>query len=390
MRHLFFSIALILLLLLQSPHASAQASASSAFTTTLSLGSSGAQVVALQKILNRDIDTRIASAGAGSPGNETSYFGALTKTAVVRFQEKYASEILAPAELMRGNGRVGYYTRAKLNELSASTSTVSAVGANTSVIQVAQPTTASTTTSTSVIAPSVTNYLVSDSEKIDIYAGDAMLENIRGRIYASINSAIASQSTAPIALPVVTPADVPSVVIGALSPQSGIPGTHVSIQGDGISTNSIIYFGSKYIVRAMSRDSLGKLSFIVPPIPPARYDIAIRTGGNVSNTTIFVITDPRNPLVRIQSVLPPTIPYAGTLTITGSGFSSQGNVVVTTYQKFMNVSSPNGKTLTVQLAPVSLRESAKIGNGMKDIPMSLYVVNDYGFSNSIKSFTMTI
>lgn len=387
MRHASFSLALILLLLLPSPHARAQASASSVFATNLSLGSSGAQVVALQKILNRALDTRIASAGPGSPGNETRYFGALTKAAVVRFQEKYLREVLMPAGLMHGNGYVGSYTRAKLNALPASTSTVSTTGVNPPVVQ---SVTMATTTSTQVITPPVTNYLVSDSERVDIYAGDNMLENIRNKIYAAINSAIASQSTAPIALPVVTPADVPSVVIGALSPQSGIPGTRISVQGDGISTNSVVYFGSKYIVRAMSRDSLGKLSFIVPPIPPARYDVVIRTGGNVSNTTIFVITDPRNPSVRIQSISPSTIPYGGTLVIIGSGFTPQGNVVVTTYQKFMNVSSPDGKTLTVQLAPVSLQASAKVGNGTKEIPMSLGVVNDYGFSDSGKSFTLTI
>lgn len=161
MRHVSFPLVLILLLLLQSPHAGAQARASSVFTINLSLGSSGAQVVALQKILNQALDTRIASAGPGSPGNETGYFGALTKAAVVRFQEKYANEVLVPAGLARGNGRVGLYTRVKLNELSASTSAVSAVGANTSVTQVAQsapePTTISTSVTQSVTQPATTS-----------------------------------------------------------------------------------------------------------------------------------------------------------------------------------------------------------------------------------------
>jgi peptidoglycan hydrolase-like protein with peptidoglycan-binding domain len=88
------------------------------FTINLSLGSSGMQVAELQKILNRDPDTRIASTGPGSPGNETYFFGLLTKAAVVRFQNKYFSQVLSPAGLSVGNGFVGFYTRAQLNVLA--------------------------------------------------------------------------------------------------------------------------------------------------------------------------------------------------------------------------------------------------------------------------------
>lgn len=105
-----------------------------AFTTNLMLGSSGPQVVMLQQILNRDPETRVASTGPGSPGNETSYFGPLTKAAVMRFQEKYASEVLAPAGLIRGSGYVGPYTIAKLNKLS-----VSSAGNTNSVVTSTPP-----------------------------------------------------------------------------------------------------------------------------------------------------------------------------------------------------------------------------------------------------------
>ncbi|MEI7719722.1 MAG: hypothetical protein WCI89_00740 [bacterium] len=85
--------------------------------STLRLGSSGEGVLHLQQFLNSSPDTKVAEVGAGSPGHEGSVFGALTKKAVARFQEKYAEDILTPAGLLKGTGAVGVATRTKLNQL---------------------------------------------------------------------------------------------------------------------------------------------------------------------------------------------------------------------------------------------------------------------------------
>jgi len=98
--------------------------AQSPFTRTLSVGMSGEDVRSLQQILNSDPSTRVASSGLGSSGQESVYFGALTRDAVVRFQEKYSEEILTPNGLNHGTGTVGPSTRTVLSRLSVSASGV--------------------------------------------------------------------------------------------------------------------------------------------------------------------------------------------------------------------------------------------------------------------------
>jgi peptidoglycan hydrolase-like protein with peptidoglycan-binding domain len=118
MRNLvLFSLATSVFLLIPSA-SKAQNSLEDVFLNDLSLGSNGQEVLDLQELLNRDPETQIANDGPGSPGNETTYFGSLTQAAVIRFQNKYASETLAPAGIALGTGFVGTYTRLKLNRLS--------------------------------------------------------------------------------------------------------------------------------------------------------------------------------------------------------------------------------------------------------------------------------
>ncbi len=79
------------------------------FKSDLALNSSGKEVEELQKCLAQD--PKIFS------DKITAYFGQQTKSAVIRFQEKYKEEILNPAGLKNGNGKVGATTRAQLNTL---------------------------------------------------------------------------------------------------------------------------------------------------------------------------------------------------------------------------------------------------------------------------------
>jgi hypothetical protein len=78
-------------------------------TQDLKLGDSGYEVQLLQTWLAQD-------ASIYPQGLKTGKFGKLTKAAVIRFQQKYASDILAPQGLTEGTGIVDFYTRIKLNE----------------------------------------------------------------------------------------------------------------------------------------------------------------------------------------------------------------------------------------------------------------------------------
>jgi hypothetical protein len=92
----------------------AHAATCPALTRSLSMGSKGADVQALQVFLNSSAATQIAASGAGSPGMESTYFGGLTKAAVIKFQK---------ANGVSPIGTVGPATRAAIAKVCGGTTT---------------------------------------------------------------------------------------------------------------------------------------------------------------------------------------------------------------------------------------------------------------------------
>jgi hypothetical protein len=88
------------------------------FTRALRFGMEGEDVRALQRLMNC-LGFSLAESGPGSPGEETPFYVGRTRTAVIKFQEAYAHEILVPVGEERGTGIFAQYSRAKAHNLTS-------------------------------------------------------------------------------------------------------------------------------------------------------------------------------------------------------------------------------------------------------------------------------
>ncbi len=83
------------------------------FKRSFGIKQNSVDVRELQKFLNHK-GFVISPSGAGSPGNETTYFGIATKKALMKFQEKYLQEI----GISNATGYFGASTRWFVNNIS--------------------------------------------------------------------------------------------------------------------------------------------------------------------------------------------------------------------------------------------------------------------------------
>jgi hypothetical protein len=173
------------------------------FLTTLKLGSTGGEVTLLKIILNSDTSTALI------PKNSTNVFDLATQDAVNKFQEKYASEILAPSGLTQGVGQVGPSTRKKLNSIinailasaqSANASTTN--GLSTEILRTISNNTEFQTYSpsnTTGISPTVSKYkpygtLISSSDCEGVDLVNTYADGSGGTYYA-VTKKFASECT---------------------------------------------------------------------------------------------------------------------------------------------------------------------------------------------------
>lgn len=296
------------------------------FTRTLYLGMRGEDVRAMQKVLNADPDTRIASSGVGSLGNESDYFGSATKRALIRFQEKYRAEILTPSGLVSGTGVFGAKTRAKAAEL----------------LNVASVPKSETTTQ--VPAPST----------------------------ASIN-------------PTIIPTNIPA--INFLSTYSGEAGFVVEITGENFASKNSIYFGDTEIKDVMSKNGTS-VRVPVPALTPGVYSVYIaHEKGRNTEDRIFAITKKGAVAPKVESITPDHVVRESNIVLRGFGFVK--NNVVRSGAGDFSAELQNDGSLSVHIPEKIMPFVPAINKKKMSVPVWLYVVNENGVSNAIK-FTLEL
>ena len=98
------------------------------FKKDLMLGDTDPDVRELQRVLNADVDTMLIADDVGSRGKESTYFGPATKSAVIKFQNKYKDVVLTLNSITTANGVVNKATRTRLNLLLGVMNTYDSVG----------------------------------------------------------------------------------------------------------------------------------------------------------------------------------------------------------------------------------------------------------------------
>ena len=308
------------------------------FQNNLKLGDSSGDVLVLQQILNSNPITAVALSGIGSAGQETTFFGSLTKNAVIKFQNLYSSTILASTGLSQGTGFVGQATRAELNKLLLSGKT------------------ATSTNNTNNNSPAIVSSSTSTSQN---------------------NQTILKAS---------------SVSVFSVSPYIVIPGGNAVINGYGFtSQKNTIYLSGNSIGDFVSTSSR-EIYFTVPSfLSEGSYEVRVANSNGDSKTgqqgtTLLKVRNTLPNPPQITSISPLVASTTDTITITGSNFSSDSNLIFSSFGS-TTVPSADGTHLQFKLSSFSdlkLVTSRLLGDTTHpkhsmDVP--IYVITSDGVNN---------
>jgi len=362
------------------------------FTKDLKIGDLNSDILELQKILNLDIGTIVSPSGAGSKGNETNYFGNLTKQAIVRFQEKYRDEILTPNGLAYGTGFVGMATRKKLNSFNFVTTTPisTSVNSGSSVL----PAPVFTSVNSGVIksenmgGESNTFYETSSAErsKANLYF-NGVLGQYPSQNLSSLRSTLNKDVLE------LFPSFVKAVKIYNVEPYQVKPGQKIIVNGTGFSEkNNIFSFGG---VRTEGI-TCGYSTYCEVVVPNGAslgtQDISLEnSNGNSRNqgfsAKAFVTNNPIMPSI-ITSAVPNQIKESelgANIIVKGERFAVGENYIYTPLGSVGPFSSSDGKTIVFSLKEMKdINKLIERGRLLKTevIPLPFRVNNEYGSSEA--------
>ncbi len=340
----------------------------------LRVGMTGEDVRMLQVLLNSATSSRIATEGAGSPGNETTYFGNKTKAALVAFQEMYPTEVLTPAGLTRGSGFFGVLTRGKivaLCNIAKETPVVSTKPSATTTVPVISPTTpvAPVATTTPVVSTTTTVSMPELSPVQSIASATPAL---------LLSSGISMYKS-----------DKPVIMFP--SKYAAPRGAKIILSSVGFpSSGNTVHLGPVTTEATMS--STGVLSFVIPENAPlGKNELWVAATNGTSNKTFLVVTAPDAVAPKILAFTP-TEGFEKTLvTVTGTGFTPTGNEVRYSGGVASDLSSADGTTLQfeVTLPLRKLQPGQDKPNIDQREPIGFRIINANGISNS-KVFSFKI
>lgn len=306
------------------------------FNHNLRIGDKEEDIKQLQIFLNSDFRTRLANTGVGSPGNETTYFGNLTKQAVIKFQELFSGEILIPVGLNSGTGFVGESTRAKLNSLQNNQNESS----------------------------------ISQEEEIQ-------------------NLFVVGEN---INVPEVVFEEYDELLLSFPSQYEGPVGTKISIGGVGFTKeNNTIYFDDFEIPSIFSPTGTSVDVTVPSSLSIGKHVIYVSNdNGTSSKDLFFVVTEKEAVKPVILSVTPKKGSLDTEITITGINFTKTGNDVHTSEGTILGIPSEDGTTLkfkpTVDLDNEELSELKQQTSIAINWSIWFYVVNDNGVSEGVNEF----
>lgn len=188
------------------------------------------------------------------------------------------------------------------------------------------------------------------------------------------------------------------VMIGSLSALAGAPGEAVVVKGFGFTeeNNELLFEQNGELITTVGnihRDSETALTFSVPSIPVGLYSVRVRNSKDEDmNGHGFVVTEQQAVAPTITSFSPESGSYGTTVVLQGKNFTSQNNIVTTSYGSIKGVPSSDGTTLTITIEPyadaASLQELREEGRFTFALDTWFSVLNTNGASNQVGPFSL--